>query len=84
MLPLFYYYIAVEGVATPQNCTLSCQENFFCDVQSQHCVPQCPEWNLFPYAVAKSVDVIIIIFAPMGLTAGVVVLVVSCIRRRKV
>ena len=78
------FFIAVEEVATSQNCTLSCQENFFCDVQSQHCFPQCPEWSLFPSAVAKSADHVTIIFGLMGLIAGMVVLVVSGLRRRKV
>ena len=67
-----------------QNCTLSCREKFFCDVQSQFCIPQCPEWNLFPSAVSKSADLFTLTFGLMGLVAGVAVLVVSCLRWKKV
>ena len=82
MVCMWYYILA--SAETPGNCTVTCRENFFCDEKTLLCKPLCPEWNLLPSSFVTAYDTFTLVFGPLGMIAGIAVLIVSFIRRKKV
>ena len=74
------------------NCSAACREDFFCLEEegegesegSAICVPSCPSWSDYPKTTAMAIDVLVIVFACVGLISAVGVIVISGIRRKQV
>jgi len=68
------------------NCsTLQCQEGFSCSAMGNTslCLPVCGHWAQYSRGTVVAIDVAIILSAAIGVIASVAVLVVSCIRWKR-
>ena len=72
------------NISNGSECINPCGEDFFCLEESGICVPACSTWSDSPRATAKAIDVLVILFACIGLLSAVGVLVVSCVRYKHV
>ena len=61
-------------------CVNPCREDFFCLEGSGGCVPSCPTWSDSPRSTAMAIDILVILFACIGLMSALGVLVASCVR----
>ena len=74
------------GLAGQVNCsTLQCQEGFSCSTvgNTSLCLPVCGSWKQYPDGVSLAIDVVIILSASIGFVASIAVLVISCIRWKR-
>ena len=62
---------------------LPCREDFFREEGSSDCIPNCHTWKEFSQAEVIVLDVIIVAANVHGFVAGMVVIVISIIRRKK-
>ena len=67
------------------NCSnIICREGFFCDNDTNECVPQCGVWSQYSHSVNTAVDTLALLSALSGVIGGVGVLIVAALRRKKV
>jgi len=59
-----------------------CSEDFFLD--SGVCKPQCGQWKEFPHSTVVATDAVVIVSASIGFIVANTLLILSCIRYRKV
>ena len=77
---------ARAGLAGQVNCsTLQCQEDFSCTTvrNVSLCLPVCGRWEESSHVVVLAIDVVIILSAAIGLIASLAVLVIACIRWKR-
>lgn len=72
-----------------RNCsTIQCSEGFYCTVDAtvnvSICRPRCDTWEQYPRSTLVASDVITILAAIIGLTAGTAGLIIASIRWRAV
>ena len=80
----------VSGIADSQNSsnisqeTITCREGFYPAVVAgvSGCKPLCG-WELYPHSTELTIRILIIIITVLGIAAGIVVLVISCINRKR-
>ena len=79
------YYVLYETdtkvSGTPD--LLACREDFFREEGSNDCVPNCHTWKQFSQAEVIIFDAIIVAANVVGFVAGIIVIVISIIRRKK-
>lgn len=61
---------------------LECREDFFREEHFNICVPICPAWRLNNKATTIAVDVVIGISYTSGFIAGIVIVVISVLRKK--
>jgi len=64
------------------NSTMVCSEDFFLD--SGVCKPQCGQWKEFLHSTVVATDAVVIVSASIGFIVANTLLILSCIRYRKV
>ena len=64
------------------NSTTVCSEDFFLD--SGVCKPQCGQWKEFPHSTVVATDAVVIVSTSIGFIVANTLLVLSCIRYKKV
>ena len=64
------------------NSTIVCSEDFF--LSSGVCKPQCGQWDEFPHSTVVATDAVMIVSASIGFIVANILLVLSCIRYRRV
>ena len=71
--------------SSTDNCTSTgraCRDAFYCE--SGICLPRCDEWEQYPHSSIVATDVTVTTAAAIGLITGIVVLVMSFIRWKRV
>ena len=86
-----YVYVCVHFIGSseilgvidqPANSTqITCKDPFF--FSNGTCLPQCGKWKQYDDRTSVAVDTIVILSAVLGLGAGALVLIFSCIWRKK-
>ena len=64
-------------------CPFPCSEGFYCDQSTARCLPLCKEWNEYPRSTEVATDVVVILSACIGVISATVVLVLSCVRWKR-
>ena len=62
---------------------LPCEENFFRENGSDTCVPECGVWSEYSYVDLVVTDMVILVSAVIGFVSSIAVLVISCIRYKR-
>ncbi len=62
---------------------LECSEFFFRENGSQVCVPNCYTWSQYGRKPAMFIDGVVIFMAVIGSTAAVIILVISCLKPKR-
>lgn len=68
---------------SPEQDLLPCREDFFREEGSEDCVPSCYTWREYSDTEVIVVDVLVLLATVIGLVAGLVVLVISLIRFKR-
>ena len=63
---------------------LTCRDEFHVDEASCLCVPTCMVWSPYSEVERRVSDLFVILAASFAIISGVVVLILSCVRCRKV
>jgi hypothetical protein len=63
------------------NCTIVCHEHFYCD--NNFCKPRCDRFTIYSDEYVKLSDGLMITSGCVGLLCGIAVVVIFCIRRKK-
>ena len=61
--------------------SLECHDGFY--VNAMSCLPRCDTWEQHPHSTIVITDVFVLLSAAIGLIAGVAVLVIAYIRRKR-
>ena len=62
---------------------LDCSEGFYRDDSSQICVPDCYSWSQYDRNLTVAITAVVIFLAVVGSTAAVSILVISCLKRKR-
>ena len=73
---------ATTAIAFSLNSTRNCRDKFYCDERGL-CVPLCSKWNLYPLSTSIAFDVVIILCSIIGGASAMVILVICCLRFKK-
>ena len=65
-------------------CSKPCVEDFFCLEGAGICVPACSSWSDYPRGTDTAVDVLVILFACLGLLSAIGIMVIASIRYKHV
>ncbi len=70
-----------DSQATPS--PLVCSDGFYQENGSQICIPSCSEFSQIDPVTVVVIDVLICLIAILGLVAGVVILIISCLDSKR-
>ena len=62
---------------------LNCEESFFRENGSDTCVPECGVWSEYSYVDLVITDMVILVSALIGFVSSIAVIVISCIRYKR-
>ena len=65
------------------NCSVECRDGFYINTTLCACLPRCDTWEQYPHSTTVASDVFVVLAAIVGLIAGIAVLVISCIRWKR-
>ena len=68
---------------TSDSCSVKCRDGFYTNTTLCVCLPRCDTWELYSRTITVVTDVFTLLSASIGFIAGVAVLVISCIRRKR-
>ena len=71
-----------ENATNGSNVTVVCREDFYLGDDGL-CRPECTQFEYFPHRVENALHIVRITFFATGITAALVVITVSCIRRKR-
>ena len=75
---------ATGHLTAESECTIECRDDFYKDSEMCTCKPRCDRWEQHPHSTVIVADVIVIISASIGLLAGIAVLILTLMRRKRV
>ena len=87
-----YIFLSTENVTldddnvsniTNDSCSVKCRDGFYINTTLCACLPRCDTWELYSHTTTVVTDVFTLLSACIGFIAGVAVLVISCIRRKR-
>ena len=64
-------------------CSLECRDGFYKNDTLCACFPRCDTWEQYPHSTNVASDFFVVLSAAVGLIAGIAVLVISCIRWKR-
>ena len=73
--------VAPLNCSSSTDCPNPCSDGFYCS--SGVCLPRCDQWQQYSPAPVAATDAVAIINASLGLIAGIMGLVISCIRWKR-
>ena len=62
-------------------CSIECHDQFYCE--NNFCNPRCDKFEEYSHSYTVATDVLAIVAACIGIVAGLVVLVIFCLRYKK-
>lgn len=84
-----HYYVHVENLTIDDDSTaeLNCSQDFISFNLSKHggtiCAPECQRWSPFTPREVKITDILVVLSAALALVLGSAVLILGCIRCKK-
>ena len=62
-------------------CSIECHDQFYCE--NNFCNPRCDKFEEYSHSYTVATDVLAIVAACIGIVAGLAVLVIFCVRYKK-
>ena len=77
--------ITSDSAADSNNttCSRECRDGFYKNDTLCACLPRCDTWEQYPHSTTVASDFFVVLSATVGLIAGIAVLVISCIRWKR-
>ncbi len=72
-----------EYVQSVNTSLLECSEDFFRENGSQTCVPSCYSWRQYDKKLSIGIDTAVIFMAVIGGIAAVTILIISCLKSKR-
>ena len=83
----FLFYLIEDGLQFTGSGELGpmniCHEDFYLDEETGTCKPECGKWEMFPHKVENILQVLFIASTAIGAFAGILVVILSCFRRKQ-